>query len=125
VQLVIGEDEHQLQFPYALWFSKRPPGKQQFNYEDNIKLVGRFASVSIAVTINVTILYSYCIWCILYTFRSTVQQKLKRQFFSISRICDEKCSKHIIFLAFLSKLLCFVFILWFTQLATLLNVPGG
>ena len=43
--MVIGEGEHQLQFPYALWFSKRPPGKQQFNYEDNIKLVGRFASV--------------------------------------------------------------------------------
>ncbi|XP_028402164.1 eukaryotic translation initiation factor 4E type 2-like [Dendronephthya gigantea] len=43
--LVIGEGEHQLQFPYALWFSKRPPGKQQFNYEDNIKLVGKFASV--------------------------------------------------------------------------------
>ena len=36
---------------------------------------------------------------------------VKRQFFSMSRICNEKCSKPKIFLAFLSKLLCFSFIL--------------
>jgi hypothetical protein len=36
---------------------------------------------------------------------------IKRQFFSMSRICNEKCSKPKIFLAFLSKLLCFSFIL--------------
>jgi hypothetical protein len=35
----------------------------------------------------------------------------KRQFFSMSRICNEKCSKPKIFLAFLSKLLCFSFVL--------------
>jgi hypothetical protein len=35
----------------------------------------------------------------------------KRQFFSMSRICNEKCSKPKIFLASLSKLLCFSFIL--------------
>jgi hemicentin len=35
----------------------------------------------------------------------------KRQFFSMSRICNEKCSKPKIFLAFLSKLLCLSFIL--------------
>ena len=33
------------------------------------------------------------------------------QFFSMSRICNEKCSKPKIFLASLSKLLCFSFIL--------------
>jgi hypothetical protein len=36
---------------------------------------------------------------------------LERQFFSMSRICDEKCSKPKIFLAYISKLLCFSFIL--------------
>jgi hypothetical protein len=36
---------------------------------------------------------------------------IKRQFFSMTRICNEKCSKPKIFLAFLSKLLCFSFIL--------------
>ena len=54
--LVIGENEHQLQFPYALWFSKRPPGKQQFNYEDNIKLVGRFATVRTGVITDVIVI---------------------------------------------------------------------
>ena len=38
-------------------------------------------------------------------------KSIKRQFFSMSRICNEKCSKPKIFLAFLSKLLCFSFIL--------------
>jgi hypothetical protein len=36
---------------------------------------------------------------------------VKRQFFSMSLICNEKCSKPKIFFAFLSKLLCFSFIL--------------
>jgi hypothetical protein len=36
---------------------------------------------------------------------------IKRQCFSMSRICNEKCSEPKIFLAFLSKLLCFSFIL--------------
>jgi hypothetical protein len=34
-----------------------------------------------------------------------MQQSIKRQFFSMSRICNEKCSKPKIFLAFLSKFL--------------------
>ena len=36
---------------------------------------------------------------------------LRGNFFSMSRICNEKCSKPKIFLAFLSKLLCFSFTL--------------
>ena len=36
----------------------------------------------------------------------TYTQNIKRQFFSMSRICDEKCSEPKIFLAYLSKLLC-------------------
>ena len=36
---------------------------------------------------------------------------IKKPFFSMSRICDKKRSKPKIFLAFLSKLLCFSFIL--------------
>ena len=43
--------------------------------------------------------------------RETIVLLIKRQFFSMSRICNEKCSKPKIFLAFLSKLLCFSFIL--------------
>ncbi|KAI8498823.1 eukaryotic translation initiation factor 4E type 2-like [Branchiostoma floridae] len=42
-----GPGEHPLQFNYSIWFSRRSPGKQQnsTNYEQNIKLVGTFASV--------------------------------------------------------------------------------
>ena len=39
------------------------------------------------------------------------EKYIKRQFFSMSRICNEKCSKPKIFLAFLSKLLRSSFIL--------------
>ncbi|EDO43460.1 predicted protein [Nematostella vectensis] len=41
------EGEHPLQCPYVFWFSRRPPGKIQSatNYADNIKIVGKFASV--------------------------------------------------------------------------------
>jgi hypothetical protein len=46
-------------------------------------------------------------------------------FFLISCIYDKKCSKPKNLLAFFSKLFCFSFILYFTQLDTLLNVPGG
>jgi hypothetical protein len=49
---------------------------------------------------------------------------IKRQFFSISRICDEKCSKPKIVLAFFSKLLCFSFIFVVLQLATFLITSG-
>ncbi len=54
-----------------------------------------------------------------------LQLNFKRQFFSMSRICDKKHSKPKIFLAFLPKLLCFSFILLFIQLATFLVVSDG
>ena len=46
--VTVGEGEHPLQCPHAFWFSRRPQGKLQAatNYADNIKLVGKFASVS-------------------------------------------------------------------------------
>ena len=46
--VTVGEGEHPLQCPYAFWFSRRPPGKLQSStsYASNIKLVGKFASVS-------------------------------------------------------------------------------
>jgi translation initiation factor 4E len=39
--------EHKLQYAYCLWFSRRSPGKQASvqNYDQNLKLIGRFASV--------------------------------------------------------------------------------
>lgn len=39
--------EHKLQHAYCLWFSRRSPGKQASlqNYDQNLKLIGRFASV--------------------------------------------------------------------------------
>ena len=58
-------------------------------------------------------------------FYSHTCEEIKRQFFSMSRICNEKCSKPKIFLAFLSKLLCFSFILQHIELATFLNASAG
>ena len=43
--------------------------------------------------------------------RNNDWKTFKRQFFSMSRIYNEKCSKPKIFLAFLSESLCFCFIL--------------
>ncbi|PSN44103.1 Eukaryotic translation initiation factor 4E type 2 [Blattella germanica] len=39
--------EHRLQYSYWLWYSRRSPGKQASvqNYDQNLKLIGRFASV--------------------------------------------------------------------------------
>jgi hypothetical protein len=39
--------EHKLQYAYCLWYSRRSPGKQASvqNYDQNLKLIGRFASV--------------------------------------------------------------------------------
>jgi hypothetical protein len=55
---------------------------------------------------------SYMDWDDSDRFLGTTQSKhSKRQFFWMLCICDEKCSKPKIFLAFLSKLLCFSFIL--------------
>ena len=49
--VTVGEGEHPLQCPHAFWFSRRPQGKPQAsnNYADNIKLVGKFASVSFSL----------------------------------------------------------------------------
>ncbi|XP_015589433.1 eukaryotic translation initiation factor 4E type 2 isoform X1 [Cephus cinctus] len=43
----INPNEHKLQYAYALWYSRRSPGKQTNiqSYDQNLKLVGRFASV--------------------------------------------------------------------------------
>jgi len=42
-----GPNEHQLQYAFSFWFSKRSPGRQQSpqNYEQSIRYVGSFASV--------------------------------------------------------------------------------
>ncbi|KAK3584699.1 hypothetical protein CHS0354_021372 [Potamilus streckersoni] len=40
-----GPGEHPLQFNYAYWFSRKSPGKQSASYDQNLKLVGTFASV--------------------------------------------------------------------------------
>ena len=55
--MTVGEGEHPLQCPYAFWFSRRAPGKLQSstNYADNIKLVGKFASVSVLFYIRVNV----------------------------------------------------------------------
>jgi hypothetical protein len=39
--------EHKLQYAYCLWYSRRSLGKQASvqNYDQNLKLIGRFASV--------------------------------------------------------------------------------
>lgn len=42
----INPSEHKLQYAYALWYSRRSPGKTTIqSYDQNLKLVGRFASV--------------------------------------------------------------------------------
>jgi hypothetical protein len=46
-----GPGEHPLQFNYAVWFSRKSQGKQtsSTSYDQNLKLVGTFASVSSVV----------------------------------------------------------------------------
>jgi len=43
----VGKGEHQLQYCYCLWFSRKNPGKQPSvaKYEDSIKLIGAFSTV--------------------------------------------------------------------------------
>lgn len=43
----INPNDHKLQYSYALWYSRRNPGKQTNvqSYDQNLKLVGRFGSV--------------------------------------------------------------------------------
>jgi hypothetical protein len=66
---------------------------------------GAFQSIELIDNLHVK---QFLIWAKKVNFR---KELIKRQFFSMSRICNEKCSKPKIFLAFLSKLLCFSFIL--------------
>merc|ERR1719374_246381 len=42
--LPIPEGEHRLQSQYCLWYSRRSPGKQNHNFDQNLKLIGRFGS---------------------------------------------------------------------------------
>lgn len=55
----VGESEHQLQYAYSLWFMEREtlPSQRLSSssavYEDNIKLVATFSSVSNHVIDNV------------------------------------------------------------------------
>jgi len=42
--LAIPEGEHRLQSQYCLWYSRRGPGKQSHNFDQNLKLLGRFAT---------------------------------------------------------------------------------
>lgn len=42
---IVGPGEHQLQYSYCLWFSRRPAGKSVTRYEDSIKPVGAFSTV--------------------------------------------------------------------------------
>lgn len=43
----VNPNEHKLQYAYALWYSRRSPGKQTSiqSYDQNLKLVGKFGSV--------------------------------------------------------------------------------
>ena len=42
----IPEGQHRLQSQYCLWYSRRSPGqgKQNHNFDQNLKLIGRFGS---------------------------------------------------------------------------------
>jgi len=42
--VVIPEGQHRLQSQYCLWYSRRSPGKQNHNFDQNLKLIGRFGS---------------------------------------------------------------------------------
>lgn len=46
-QIQVPPGEHQLQYTYCLWFSRRAPGKHAApqSFDQNLKLVGRFVSV--------------------------------------------------------------------------------
>jgi len=42
--VVVPEGEHRLQSQYCLWYSKRGTAKQNNNFHQNLKLIGRFGS---------------------------------------------------------------------------------
>jgi hypothetical protein len=76
------------------------PCNREHDYSSETTIIGTF----IPLIIDRIVGQSYVVISLLIN-------TIKRQFFSMSRICNEKCSKPKIFLAFLSKLLCFSFIL--------------
>lgn len=41
-----GPGEHPLQFNYSIWYSRRTPGNKAATYDQNLKFVASFASVS-------------------------------------------------------------------------------
>lgn len=49
-----GPNEHQLQYPYCFWFSKRPSGKNvdAAAFEKTMKIIGTFCTVSYKLSIN-------------------------------------------------------------------------
>ena len=42
--VAIPEGHHRLQSQYCLWYSRRNPGKQSHNFDQNLKLIGRFGT---------------------------------------------------------------------------------
>ncbi|CAB3365993.1 Hypothetical predicted protein [Cloeon dipterum] len=45
-EIEVPPGDHRLQYAYSFWFSRRTPGKQAIhNYDQNLKRVGRFATV--------------------------------------------------------------------------------
>jgi len=42
--VIIPEGQHRLQSQYCLWYSRRSPGKQNHNFDQNLKLIGRFGT---------------------------------------------------------------------------------
>ena len=42
--VAVPEGHHRLQSQYCLWYSRRSPGKQSHNFDQNLKLIGRFGT---------------------------------------------------------------------------------
>ena len=42
--VAIPDGHHRLQSQYCLWYSRRNPGKQSHNFDQNLKLIGRFGT---------------------------------------------------------------------------------
>jgi len=40
----VPEGDHRLQSQYCLWYSRRGPGKQNHNFDQNLKLIGKFGT---------------------------------------------------------------------------------
>lgn len=45
-KVVPGPDEHQLQYTYCFWFSKKPPGRDDpANFEKSVRVIATFVTV--------------------------------------------------------------------------------